>query len=311
LIGLAPIFGKQAIGGGLPPLAVVAARTAGASLLVFIAILLFRRRLLYIFPLGLVGCFLAGGLNGAGSLLYYSGLARVDAGLGQLLFSLHPIFVAMFVYLDGQRHSRLTIAGLLLSLPAVYLLTGPDSIHVDLRGAAMMLGAGLLYALHIPINQRVLYEAPAPTVTLYTLLAMSIVVIPAFLAFSPPVHDLPQEALRPVLALTAVTFLSRLALFAGVKSIGGMQASLLGLAELLVAVSLAQVWLGESLVTSQWAGALLMAIALVLAGRDRLQTTPNPGRGWLYWLRPPLPAILPSGTEASELPGENPSGLPR
>ena len=48
-----------------------------------------------------------------------------------------------------------------------------------------MLGAAALYALHLPINQRVLYEVPAPTVTLYTLLAMSAVVVPAYLVFDP------------------------------------------------------------------------------------------------------------------------------
>ena len=47
----------------------------------------------------------------------------------------------------------------------------------------MMIGAAVLYAMHLPINQRVLYEVPAPTVALYTLLSMSAVVIPAYLLF--------------------------------------------------------------------------------------------------------------------------------
>ena len=47
-------------------------------------------------------------------------------------------------------------------------------------GAAMMFGAAFLYALHLLINQRVLYEVPAPTVTFYTLLGMSITVLIAF-----------------------------------------------------------------------------------------------------------------------------------
>ena len=51
-----------------------------------------------------------------------------------------------------------------------------------------MLGAAILYSMHLPINQRVLLEVPSPTVTLYTLLAMSGVVVPAYFIFD---HSLP------------------------------------------------------------------------------------------------------------------------
>jgi drug/metabolite transporter (DMT)-like permease len=51
----------------------------------------------------------------------------------------------------------------------------------------------------------------------------------------------------PVIGLTAVTFFSRLMLFLGVKNIGGMQTALLGLAELLVAITFSYLLLGETL----------------------------------------------------------------
>jgi drug/metabolite transporter (DMT)-like permease len=287
LLGMMPIFGKQAISAGLPPLIVVATRTGGAAAMLFVVVLLFRRRYLYIYPLGLVGCFLAGGLNGLGSLLYYTGLARLDAGLAQLLYSFYPVFVAVVLYLDGQRHTPLTILRLALSLPAILLLTRSGPAPIDLTAALFLLAAGFLYALHIPINQRILYEAPAPTVTLYTLLAMTAVVIPACLVLSPHVPAVPAQAWAPVLGLTAITFLSRLTLFAGVKHIGGMQTSLLGLAELLVAISLAHLWLGETLSPSQWLGAGLLTLTLLLAGFDKRRGIIQHGRGWLHWLTPP------------------------
>ena len=46
----------------------------------------------------------------------------------------------------------------------------------------MLIGSAM-YALHLPINQRVLYDVPAPTVTVYTLLAMSFIVIPVYFIF--------------------------------------------------------------------------------------------------------------------------------
>ncbi len=287
LMGTTPVFGKQALEAGVPPLAVVAIRTAGSAVLLLLVLALFRRRDLYIYPLGLVGCLLAGGLNGLGSLFFYSGLARLDAGLAQLLFSLYPVFVALILYLDGQRQTPLTVLRLLLSVPAVILLTRASPSDVDLRAALFLLLASLLYALHIPINERILYEAPPPTVAFYTLAAMAAIVIPAYALFSPPLATLTASEALPLACLTVVTFLSRLFLFAGVKHAGSMQSTLLGLAELLVAVGLSRLWLREALAPGQWLGAGLLVLALLLTERHAGLRLPRRGRGWLRWLTPP------------------------
>ena len=232
---------------------------------------------------------LAGSLNGIGSLLFYSSLARIDASLAQLLFSFYPIFVALVLYFDGLRYRPVTILRLALSIPAVYLLLQAATARFDLVGILFALGAGILYALHIPINQRVLYEVPAPTVTLYTLLSMTAIVIPAYLLFSPRVASMPSSAWMPLLSLTIATFISRITLFAGVKSIGGLQAALIGLSELFVTVLLSIFWLGESLTWMQWLGAALLFGLLVLAGFEDPGSRQTRVTGWLHWLRPPLP----------------------
>lgn len=297
-LGVTPVVGKLALQAGVPPLAVVAFRTAAASVLLLI-VLLPQRGSLGIFPLGLVGCLLAGFINGVGSLFFYAGLARIDASVGQMLFGLYPVWVAVLLFFDGQRPSRLSLAALALSIPAVYLITSGRWQVVDPYGAAFMLLAGILFALHIPINERVLYEVPAPTVAFYTLLSMTLVVAPAFFLLSPPVGTLGPDAFIPLLGLTALTFISRVALFSGVKFIGGLQASLLGLSEILVAVALASPVLGESLSLAQWIGGILLGAALVLAGIDPAVRRRTAGRGWLYWLRPPIP---PAPTRVDDPP---------
>jgi drug/metabolite transporter (DMT)-like permease len=266
----------------------VALRTAGATLLLAILIALFRRSHFYIYPVGLVGCGLAGLLNGIGSLLYYVGLARVDASLGHLLFSLYPLFVALLLVIDGYRYTLITYLRLGLSLPAVYLLTVPGGHEADLLGIILMLAAGFLYAIHIPINQRVLYEVPAPTVTLYTLAAMTLTVVPVALVAGPPPETWGSAGLLPVAGLTLVTFLARLTLFQGVKSIGGMDTALIGLAELLVTLLLARIWLGETLTPIQWLGAGLLMISVFLIGLDQRRQQQRPAGGWLRWLLPPV-----------------------
>ncbi len=299
-LGLAPIFGKQAILLGLSPLAVVALRTLLAAILLLVVMLLFKRQFLYIYPAGLLGCLLAGGINGLGSLLYYGSLGRIDAGLGQLLYALYPLFVALWLRLDRQPLSRLTALRLLFTLPALFLLTQTGRSNIDLLGMGMMLGAAVLYALHLPINQRVLYDMPAPTVTLYTLIAMSAIVVPAFLVSGPlgiQFHlfsAAPAQAWWAIIALTLVTFLSRLTLFLGVKHLGGLQTALLGLGELLVTVTFAHLLLGERFSPQQWLGMGLLVATLMLVRLEKTAPPSYHSGGWLKWLRPPgIPAEIP------------------
>ena len=286
-LGLAPVFGKLAISQGFTPFAVVAVRTSFAATILLVTIVLFYRKYLYIFPVGLIGCILAGVINGLGSLLYYLALERLNASVGQLLYSLYPFFVALWLMLDHQPPSRLTFFRITLAAVAVLLLTNIPERSADFTGVLMMIGAAILYAMHLPINQRVLYEVPAPTVALYTLLSMSAVVVPAYLLFDRAWPETNTPWL-PVLGLTLVTVFSRIALFLGVKKIGGMQTALLGLAELLIAIIFSNIWLGENLSILQWLGAIALGLSLTLVMFENSTPPVHAGKtGWLSWIRAP------------------------
>jgi drug/metabolite transporter (DMT)-like permease len=294
-LGLAPIFGKQAITLGFSPLAVVALRTSMAAGLLLIIVALFRRPYLFIYPAGLLGCGLAGVLNGCGSLLYYFALGRLTVSVGQLLYSLYPLFLVIWLLIDQQPPSRLTYLRMGFALVGVIFLTLSNSVKVDWIGVILMLGASIMYAIHLPINQRVLYDIPAPTVTLYTLLAMSVVVVPAYILFD---RHLPPTGTpwTPILALTIVTFFSRLMLFLGIKNLGGMQTALIGLSELIVSITVSHFWLHEFLNFTQWIGAGLLGLSLILIGFEKMQPEKRRARGLLSWLRPPeISADIPWG----------------
>ncbi len=286
LLGIVPVFGKQAILVGFAPLAVVAIRTTIAALLLLLIMAIFQRPFFYIYPVGLAGCVLAGFINGLGSILYYTALSRLDASIGQLLYSFYPLFVALWLLLDRQTLSFLTVLRLGLSIPGVYLLISTSTEKIDLLGALFMLASAALYALHLIINQRVLFEVPAQTVTLYTLLSMAGTVVVAYLLFSrqfPPAN----APWWPVLGMAAITFFSRLTLFLGIKHLGGLQTALLGLGEVMITVLVAHWWLEEQLTPAQWGGAILICIALILVGFDRYTPTKRHSTGWLAWLNPP------------------------
>lgn len=286
-LGLAPVFGKAAMGAGnFTPLAVVALRTSMAALLLVIIIAIFKRRILYIYPAGLLGCLLAGAVNGIGSIFYYVGLNKLDASVAQMLYALYPLFVAFWFRLDKQTTSKLTGFRIILASLSVFFLTRVRAGNIDLWGVFFMLVAAALYALHLPINQRVLYDVPAPTVTVYTLIAMSLIVVPSYLIFDQS-SLIGDQLWFPVFALTAVTFFSRLLLFLGVKHIGGMQTALLGLGELIVAILFSHLLLGENLSNWQWVGTAGLSISLLLAWFERPPSNPAHPHGLLGWLQPP------------------------
>jgi drug/metabolite transporter (DMT)-like permease len=281
VLGTTPILGKQAYAGGWDAYSLTALRTGLAAGVMWLVYLAFKsnRKFIYIYPAGLLISFSAGALNGFSSLLYYNGLTRIDAGLGQMLYALYPLFVVIIRRLDGQRVSNWTKARLLLALVAVALLVQPGSGQVDLIGVGLMLGAGLLYALHLAVSQRVLYEMPAPTVALYVLSSMTIVVWTAFALHG--FGAVTMAGLPPMIALAGVTVFSRLLMFLGVKQLGSVQTALLGVTEILVAVCLAIFTLGEQLAPRQWIGAALLIASLTLIlfepglGRSLFQRKPR------------------------------------
>jgi len=312
-LGLAPVFGKHSIQLGFSPIAVTAFRTTIAAAVLLVLFALFRRQFFYIFPVGLFGCLLAGFANGMGSILYFTALGRLEAGVGHLLYSFYPLFIALLMIMERQPITRLTKLRLVISLPAVFLIVQAGSQQtVDLLGASFMLVSSFFYAMHLMINQRVLFEVPAPTVTLYTMLAMSATVMGAYAVFD---RSLPAASVPwwPVLVLAGITALSRLLLFLGVKHVGGMQTSLLGLSELLVAIVVSQIWLGERLGLMQWLGTALLAVSLFLVGFERLSPEKRRPAVWVDWLNPAAkkPFPPPTGAPPREKKTKLDAGVPQ
>jgi len=270
--GLAPILGKLAYQAGVAPMTLVALRTALAAGLLWLFYLLFWRRYITIRRSdrwsNLTGCVGMGIANGVGSLLYYNGLSRVDASLAQLLYSMYPFWVFIFLSAAGHPVSRLAILRLGLALLSVFLLTWQGA-GVDPLGVTLMLGAGALYGFHLVLGQWTLADVDPRTVTLYGLTTMTVVVGIPFLIQGPSVDPISIEGWAAILLVAIFpTALARLLVFAGLRRLGGVQTALLGIAEPFVAVLLAFVLLGESFTIMQWIGAVTFAASVLLIRRD-------------------------------------------
>lgn len=275
-LGLAPVLGKMAFRSGADPFTVAAIRTIFAALILWIAYLLFWRRYLYIYPAGLLGCVVVGTVNGIGSLFYYNGLNYLDASVAQLLNAMYLIFVVILARLSGHPLTQRTLIRTLLALVAITLVTGGYAGKISWLGAGLMIGNAILFAGTYILSQRILYEMPSPTVTLYVLTTMAVVVIMARLVY--PLNWLPtkMEAFVPILLLGVTTALARLTLFLSVKKLGSLQTVLFGIFETAVAVVLSLIFLQDQLTGIQWVGVGILLLSLLLIRPSDLIGSANP-----------------------------------
>lgn len=267
--GLAPILGKLAYQAGVEPMTLVTLRTVLAVGILWLFYLLFWRRLVSITGRNLLSCVGMGIANGVGSLLYYSGLARMDASLAHLLYSMYPFWVFIFLSAAGHPISRLAILRLGMALLSLFLLTWKGVALTDPLGVTLMLSAGALYGFHLVLGQWTLVDVDPRTVTLYVLTTMMGVVSLARLAQAQPLEPISTQGWVAILLVALVPMAAaRLLVFAGLRRLGGIQTSLLSIAEVLVALTCAFAWLGEQFTWMQWLGAGIFGISVLLISRD-------------------------------------------
>jgi drug/metabolite transporter (DMT)-like permease len=268
-LGATPIFAKLAYAAGADVLTVVAFRTIFAALMMWTAVFLFARRFIRSSTPGILSSLLVGAINGIGSLFYYASLNRIDASVGQLLNVSYLVFVTILLRLIGHSISRLTIFRTLLVIGAVYLLTVGSLNVPDWVGVVMMLTAAFTYAVHLVLSQRIMYDIPAATMTLYAITAMAVVVTIPWLFGAMPLTAVSETAWQAILLMGLVTALSRLTLFLGVKRLGSLQSALLNVLEVVVSIVLAIIFLGERLTAVQWLGAIILLISILLVRYER------------------------------------------
>jgi drug/metabolite transporter (DMT)-like permease len=272
-LGFAPLFGKLAIRTGIDPFTVAAIRTAIAVVILWALYFLFFKKYIYIYPAGLLGCVVIGAINGIGSLFYYGGLTLLDASLAQLLNGMYLAFAVLISRLGGEKIDRRTMIRVGLALFGILLITGFGSKPISWLGVGFMLANALMFAGTVVLSQYVLYEMPAPTVTLYILTTMGLVVMMVWLAIGDPIPmPILENALPPIIALGITTAVARLFLFAGVKILGGMQTAVLAITEIAVAIGLAVIFLGDRFTSIQTIGVIILLSGILLIRTKDLRT---------------------------------------
>ncbi len=263
-LGTIPIFAKLAYATGIDVLTVVALRTIFAATVLWVATGLFARQYIRSSTPAIVGSLIAGGINGIGSIFFYASLTRIDASLGQLINITYLIFMTVLLRLAGHAISWLTIFRTMITIFAIFLLTLGGINTPDWLGVGMMFIGAITYAIQLVLSQRIMLDIPAPTMTLYAISAMAIVVTVAWLFNPRSLTAVSPLGWRIILLMGLATALSRLTLFLGVKSLGSMQAGLVGVLEIIVTIIIATILLDEHLTFVQWIGAFILVIGVYL-----------------------------------------------
>jgi len=292
--GAMAVFGKLAYGDGATVGTLLAVRFALAAAL-FWALLLAggAARELRALSGRDVGAGLALGACGyaAQAGCYFAALERIDASLLSLLLYTFPAMVALAAIalgrerVDGRRITALALA----SGGLVLVVAGAGAGALDPLGAALGLGAAVLYSTYILVSEGIA-ERVRPLVLaalVCTGAAASLLAGSAVLGELRP-GELTAAGWGWLACLAVVSTVASISLFfAGLRRVGPTTASILATVEPLATVLLAFLVFGETLGAVQLAGgALVLAAVLVLQAprpriRDRLlsEARPRPARG--------------------------------
>ena len=224
------------------------------------AIPLQRRDWFAVLALGLIGYYLS-------SLLDFSGLQYISAGLERLILFLYPTMVVLLsAALFKRRIGRREIFALALSYAGIVLVFAHDLRTPQdgfLLGAALVFASTLTYSIYLVSAGHIIARIGVMRFTAYAMVVASIATFLQFALTHPAsalVLPLRVYALGFIMAIVS-TVLPVFMLSSGIRLIGAGRTALIGSIGPVATIFLAHWILGESLAMQQMGGA-----ALVLSG---------------------------------------------
>ncbi|WP_018352717.1 EamA family transporter [Longispora albida] len=251
--GLAPLFATRAYDAGIsvPSLLFLRFGLAAAALFAYLAL---RGTLPRRTARELAGLALLGVLYAMVALGYFTALKHVSPALAVLLLYLYPAFVA----LSGR--DRL-LGAVAVSMAGMVLVVGKPG-GASLLGIGCAAGAAVVYAAYILAGNKLAAAIPPLETTAYVALVSAVVF--AGLGLGRGDLDL-GFGLASWADVLAVSFLATVlaigCFFAGMRSLGPTRASILSMAEPVIGILAAWLFLGSTLNAVQ-----LLGGAIVLAG---------------------------------------------
>lgn len=260
------VFGRLALDDGAGVMTILALRYSGAALLFWALVgvlrlpLPGRRAALQVFALGAFAMALQ-------AVLFFSALARLDAGLVTLLLYTFPAMVAVGSIMIGREQpSRRKIGAVAVATAgAALVLLGDAAVRADIVGVLLALGAAAGVVVWLLAGDHLLRTIPPLVFSAIAATGASV----TFWLFGTGMGSIAFEygavgwgaILGTVLISTGLAISTSMA---GMARVGPTVASVLLTVEVPLAVTWAIVLLGEELQPMQLAGGALVVLAILL-----------------------------------------------
>jgi drug/metabolite transporter (DMT)-like permease len=191
----------------IPPLTLAVLRFGQGSLVLFVALVAFRRDLLRIDRRDLPYFALLG-------IIFYTifpvtfnaGMRYIEASRAALLLATMPLWTVVIARLVvGERLTRRQIAGVVLSISGVAIVMIDrraiiDGTHYSAKGDLLLLATALCGAVYNVLAKRMLGRYAGLTVTVYAMAIGTLLLVPAsLLERAPSVATLDRETLAMVI----------------------------------------------------------------------------------------------------------------
>ncbi len=233
--------------------------------------LLKRRHIIFKFP---YEYWLLGLFNAFGFLLQFLGMQYTSASKASFYVNTNLIFVAMLSYLIYREvFGWSKLLGLFLALVGIYFLSiGNQPISVlfrgELKGDLLVLSAGLSWAIFMILNKKMVQHpdySVLETVALF-LFTSAILMSPVSIFLEPFPVAIAWQGWVILLVSSSISLALPFYFWSlGLKGLTPTVSALLILVEILIAVALSFLFLGEKLTGIELLGAGFLLGALILA----------------------------------------------
>jgi drug/metabolite transporter (DMT)-like permease len=210
---------------------------------------------------------LAGGGQAAIAFVSLSALRYIPAATLTFLFYTYPAWVAVMAAVRGTEPitGRRAIA-LALSLAGIVLMVGlPGSGGLHPLGALLALSSALLYAVYIPLIDRLGRGMPPSVTSVYATTGAAAVLIVVALAQGGLATRFAPTGWAAIAILAVLcTVLAFLAFLRGLASLGPVRTAIVSTIEPFWAALLGTVVLGQQISPRTFVGGLLIAAAVIV-----------------------------------------------
>ncbi|MEP6572378.1 MAG: EamA family transporter [Gemmatimonadota bacterium] len=269
--GISGVVMKQIMRDGIAPRALLVLRLGGSAIVTGLLILLWRPRAFNLPRRFWVTVLVLGGFLASLQYLYFLTVRATNVGTAVFLEYLAPAFIVTWGWTQRrQSFDRWSASAVITALAGSFLLVAGGG-ELSVPRAALITGLGAAFTLTVQalLIERLLLDLPPLTVFFYAMVAGAA----ASLVLGTPV-DAVRAVITPaglkatmfvVLFSTIIPFLLQMN---AVARIGAGKTAVINTLEPAVAGIVAWPVLGESLRPVQWAGGVLIGLAVVLIGRS-------------------------------------------